>query len=91
MWPHSKAVLMQSIIADTLFLANNSIMDYSLLTGLDEENGELVVGIIGIEIIISTVHIQSCTCTVITTHTVQSGMYIHTIIILTAYTWHNST
>ena len=46
-WPHTKAVLMQAIIADTLFLANNSIMDYSLLTGLDEEKGELVVGIIG--------------------------------------------
>ena len=46
-WPHSKAVLMQAILADTQFLANNSIMDYSLLAALDEENGELVVGIIG--------------------------------------------
>ena len=46
-WPHSKAVLMQAIQADTQFLATNSIMDYSLLTAIDEENGELVVGIIG--------------------------------------------
>lgn len=46
-WPHAKAVLMQAIMADTEFLAKNSIMDYSLLTGLDEQNGELVVGIIG--------------------------------------------
>lgn len=38
---------MQAILADTQFLATNSIMDYSLLTALDEENGELVVGIIG--------------------------------------------
>ena len=38
---------MQAILSDTLFLAKNSIMDYSLLTGLDEEKGELVVGIIG--------------------------------------------
>lgn len=46
-WPHSKTVLMQAIQADTQFLATNSIMDYSLLTALDQENGELVVGIIG--------------------------------------------
>ena len=45
--PHAKAVLMQAIISDTLFLSKNSIMDYSLLTGLDDESGELVVGIIG--------------------------------------------
>ena len=38
---------MQAIVADTQFLASNSIMDYSLLTALDEDNGELVVGIIG--------------------------------------------
>ena len=38
---------MQAILADTQFLASNSIMDYSLLTALDEDNGELVVGIIG--------------------------------------------
>ena len=41
---------MQSILADTQFLAANSIMDYSLLTALDEEKGELVVGIIGKEL-----------------------------------------
>ena len=47
MWPHSKVVLVQAILADTLFLANNHIMDYSLLVGLDREKGEVVVGIIG--------------------------------------------
>ncbi len=48
-WPHSKAVLMQAIVNDTEFLSSNSIMDYSLLTALDETKGELVVGIIGNE------------------------------------------
>lgn len=46
-YPHSKCVLMQAILADTEFLAKNSIMDYSLLTCIDEASGELVVGIIG--------------------------------------------
>lgn len=45
--PHSKAVLMQAIQSDTQFLAAQSVMDYSLLVGLDEQNKELVVGIIG--------------------------------------------
>lgn len=45
--PHSKSVLMQAILADTEFLASNGIMDYSLLTCIDETTGELVVGIIG--------------------------------------------
>ena len=47
MWPHSKVVLMQAILADTLFLADSHIMDYSLLVALDREKGEVVVGIIG--------------------------------------------
>lgn len=47
MWPHSKVVLMQAILADTHFLANNHIMDYSLLVALDREKGEVVVGLIG--------------------------------------------
>ena len=38
---------MQAILADSEFLAQNSIMDYSLLTCIDEESGKLVVGIIG--------------------------------------------
>lgn len=45
--PHSKTVLMQAIQADTQFLASLSVMDYSLLVGLDESSKELVVGIIG--------------------------------------------
>ena len=45
--PHSKAVLMRAIQEDTEFLARNAIMDYSLLTCIDDQTGELVVGIIG--------------------------------------------
>ena len=46
-YPHSKAVLMRAIQEDTQFLAQNAIMDYSLLTCIDDRTGELVVGIIG--------------------------------------------
>ena len=38
---------MRAILADTEFLAENSIMDYSLLTCIDSSTGELVVGVIG--------------------------------------------
>ncbi|KAL1129173.1 hypothetical protein AAG570_013703 [Ranatra chinensis] len=44
--PHSKSILMQAIHNDTQFLATQSVMDYSLLVGLDQSNRELVVGII---------------------------------------------
>ncbi|GAB1606466.1 1-phosphatidylinositol 3-phosphate 5-kinase-like isoform X1 [Argonauta hians] len=44
--PHSKAVLAQAIDSDSKFLANNLIMDYSLLVGQDDQMKELVVGII---------------------------------------------
>lgn len=45
--PHSKAVLSAAIENDTDFLASQSVMDYSLLVGLDSEKKELVLGIIG--------------------------------------------
>ena len=45
--PHSKAVLTGAIQFDTKFLSSQSVMDYSLLVGLDSENKELVLGIIG--------------------------------------------
>ena len=45
--PHSKDVLTHAIQTDTYFLASQSVMDYSLLVGLDKERKELVVGIIG--------------------------------------------
>ena len=38
---------MQAIQEDTKFLSQNAIMDYSLLTCIDENTGELVIGIIG--------------------------------------------
>ncbi|XP_017791586.1 PREDICTED: 1-phosphatidylinositol 3-phosphate 5-kinase [Habropoda laboriosa] len=43
---HSKAVLNRAIEQDTKFLADNSVMDYSLLVGLDPNSDELVLGII---------------------------------------------
>uniref|UniRef100_UPI0035901CC2 1-phosphatidylinositol 3-phosphate 5-kinase isoform X2 n=1 Tax=Myxine glutinosa TaxID=7769 RepID=UPI0035901CC2 len=44
--PHGKAVLTAAILADAHFLASHLIIDYSLLVGLDEESGQLVLGII---------------------------------------------
>ncbi|KAG0146018.1 hypothetical protein CROQUDRAFT_78200 [Cronartium quercuum f. sp. fusiforme G11] len=38
--------LQASLHNDTLFLASNNVMDYSLAIGIDEENQELYVGII---------------------------------------------
>lgn len=46
-FPHSKAVLMDSISRDTEFLATHSVMDYSLLVGVDDSEKQFVVGIIG--------------------------------------------
>jgi len=43
---HSKAVLTSAIARDTQFLADHSVMDYSLLVGCDESTNELVIGII---------------------------------------------
>lgn len=45
--PHAKAVLNKAIEMDTKFLSDNSVMDYSLLVGLDPSTDELVLGIIG--------------------------------------------
>ena len=45
--PHSKAVVMMAMTEDTRFLSRHLVMDYSLLVGLDEASGQLVVGIIG--------------------------------------------
>ena len=45
--PHSKRVLMQAISMDTQFLAENHVMDYSLLACVEDVTGELVLGIIG--------------------------------------------
>ncbi|XP_034244231.1 1-phosphatidylinositol 3-phosphate 5-kinase isoform X2 [Thrips palmi] len=44
--PHAKSVLTQAIKRDTEFLTSQSVMDYSLLVGLDQSRKELVVGII---------------------------------------------
>jgi 1-phosphatidylinositol-3-phosphate 5-kinase len=45
--PHAKAVLNKAIEMDTKFLSDNSVMDYSLLVGLEPNTDELVIGIIG--------------------------------------------
>ncbi|CAB3400156.1 unnamed protein product [Caenorhabditis bovis] len=44
--PHSKAALNQAISNDSHFLSSQYIMDYSLLVGVDEDNGELILGIV---------------------------------------------
>ncbi|XP_077502405.1 1-phosphatidylinositol 3-phosphate 5-kinase fab1 [Amblyomma americanum] len=44
--PHSKTVLSLAIRNDANFLSDNSVMDYSLLVGFDNDRKELVVGII---------------------------------------------
>ncbi|ORY98089.1 hypothetical protein BCR43DRAFT_260756 [Syncephalastrum racemosum] len=43
---HAKEMLRGSLHNDTLFLSRLDVMDYSLLVGVDEENKELVVGIV---------------------------------------------
>ncbi|KAK2749911.1 1-phosphatidylinositol-3-phosphate 5-kinase [Myotisia sp. PD_48] len=43
---HSKKLLSQSVWNDTLFLARQNVMDYSLMIAIDEKSNELVVGII---------------------------------------------
>jgi 1-phosphatidylinositol-3-phosphate 5-kinase len=42
----AKAVFHMSVLNDTLFLSIINVLDYSILVGIDEENMELVVGII---------------------------------------------
>ncbi|OLY83113.1 1-phosphatidylinositol 3-phosphate 5-kinase fab1 [Smittium mucronatum] len=42
----SKKLILDAITRDTLFLSNMNVMDYSLLVGIDEENDELVIGIV---------------------------------------------
>ena len=44
---HSKKLLRASVWNDTLFLARQNVMDYSLMIAIDEDRKELVVGIIG--------------------------------------------
>ncbi|KAK4193387.1 putative phosphatidylinositol-4-phosphate 5-kinase [Podospora australis] len=43
---HSKRLLRASVFNDTLFLARQGVMDYSLMVAVDEVKKELVVGII---------------------------------------------
>lgn len=43
---HSKKLLRSSVHNDTLFLARQNVMDYSLMLAIDEKRKELVVGII---------------------------------------------
>ncbi|EIW72592.1 hypothetical protein TREMEDRAFT_58763 [Tremella mesenterica DSM 1558] len=45
-YPHSKRALLEAISTDTRFLSSQSIMDYSLLLGLDKKKSELVVGLV---------------------------------------------
>ncbi|XP_014610416.1 PREDICTED: 1-phosphatidylinositol 3-phosphate 5-kinase isoform X2 [Polistes canadensis] len=72
---HSKAVLNKAIESDTKFLADNSVMDYSLLVGLEPSSGELVLGIIGMCIIFLIAH----------KHNIYIRTYIHTHTSLTYF------
>jgi len=42
----AKRILTEAIATDTRFLAAQSVMDYSLLLGLEKNKQELVVGIV---------------------------------------------
>lgn len=42
----AKRILTEAISADTRFLAAQSVMDYSLLLGLEKDKKEIVVGIV---------------------------------------------
>ena len=44
--PHAKRILQEAISSDTRYLSHESVMDYSLLLGLDEGKNEVVVGIV---------------------------------------------
>lgn len=44
---HSKTVLKEAITRDACFLERNEVMDYSLLVGLESSEKNLVIGIIG--------------------------------------------
>ncbi|XP_055351682.1 1-phosphatidylinositol 3-phosphate 5-kinase-like isoform X2 [Paramacrobiotus metropolitanus] len=44
--PHAKQFLRNALRTDTQFLASQYVMDYSLLVGVDEDNQEILVGII---------------------------------------------
>ena len=78
---HSKTVLSQAISSDTQFLASQSVMDYSLLVGLDKECRELVVGIIGVYcihcviglIVISFINV--CNQSIMNSYTFYSNIY----------------
>jgi 1-phosphatidylinositol-3-phosphate 5-kinase len=43
---HAKALITYAVWNDSLFLSSLYVMDYSLIVGIDEENQELVVGIV---------------------------------------------
>ncbi|CAI4226982.1 unnamed protein product [Auanema sp. JU1783] len=45
-YPHSKAALNQAISNDSHFLSAQHVMDYSLLVGVDETDGKLILGIV---------------------------------------------
>lgn len=42
----AKRILLDSLTTDTRFLSSQSIMDYSLLLGLDQGRSELVIGLV---------------------------------------------
>ena len=59
---HSKKLLRASVWNDTLFLARQNVMDYSLMIAIDDVRKELVVGIIGVYILRNMACVQRDTC-----------------------------
>ena len=43
---HTKSTIMEALKSDSQFLAEQNIMDYSLLIGVDNKKKELIIGII---------------------------------------------
>ena len=44
---HSKRIMRGALFNDSRFLTEINVMDYSLVVGVDSQNSELVVGIVG--------------------------------------------
>ena len=61
---HSKRILRGALYNDSKFLEDINVMDYSLVVGVDSRRNELVVGIVGESLVVSSrkvwsIHISS--------------------------------
>lgn len=51
---HSKRIIRGALYNDSKFLGDVNVMDYSLVVGVDGNNNELVIGIVGKSVRVST-------------------------------------